>query len=552
MPGFISKQTIGKHIYLDETVSFWNKEKKYSDNRKVRIGKIDPVTGETFWKKAYVDRLAEEGKDVGGMLIWGTEGEYAKSLLDKNAGRDAQRTGARKALASVRDFGAVHLLSEIAKKTGVASAAESSLPGLWREILDMAYYLVISAKPVMYCDDFAEASDGLASGSMSSQRASDLFARIGDEDRTAFYKEWYARMREREYVALDITSVSTYSEGIEAAEYGHNRDGERLPQVNVCMLFGQSSRLPAYQTLYSGSLGDVTTLRTTMEELSGVTDDAGDITLVMDKGFFSAKNVNAMLDAGIRFLVPVPFTSKLATGLVASEKKDIDQIGNTIATLGAPVRGVCKERAWGKDGATLHAHAFFDVMKATKERNELYGYVKSLADYAREHPLDSKRQAEYGRYLNVRRSKASGWTVSVKEDVVAAEVERTGWLILISNDINDAQAALDIYRAKDVVEKAFERYKDSLGMGRLRVHGDRRMMGKTLVAFVALVLSSHIHKVMKENDLYKTMTFDRLLMTMAKLKSAKVGGKRILRPITKEQKEIYKAFGIKPPKSALD
>ena len=52
---------------------------------------------------------------------------------------------------------------------------------------------------------------------------------------------------------------------------------------------------------------------------------------------------------------------------------------------------------------------------------------------------------------------------------------------------------------------------------------------------------------MKREGLFKGITFDRLILTLAKLKSATVNGRAILRPVTKEQEEIFKAFGIQPP-----
>ena len=73
-----------------------------------------------------------------------------------------------------------------------------------------------------------------------------------------------------------------------------NRDGENLPQINMCMLMGQASRLPVYHTVYSGSLKDVSTLRTTLAKFDSVTDGRP-VLAVMDKGFFSRKNVTAML-----------------------------------------------------------------------------------------------------------------------------------------------------------------------------------------------------------------------------------------------------------------
>jgi transposase len=77
---------------------------------------------------------------------------------------------------------------------------------------------------------------------------------------------------------------------------------------------------------------------------------------------------------------------------------------------------------------------------------------------------------------------------------------------------------------KDVVEKGFWKNKNSLGLERLRVHSDIRAHNKEFIAFIELILSSFVHKTMKDNDLYQTMTFDKLFLTLAKNKSSKVNG----------------------------
>ena len=50
---------------------------------------------------------------------------------------------------------------------------------------------------------------------------------------------------------------------------------------------------------------------------------------------------------------------------------------------------------------------------------------------------------------------------------------------------------------------------------------------------------------MKDKRLYEQMTFDKLLFILAKMKSTTVSGKRILRPLTKQQKDLLKAFDMK-------
>jgi hypothetical protein len=96
-----------------------------------------------------------------------------------------------------------------------------------------------------------------------------------------------------------------YSQLFDEVEWGYNRDHEQLPQINLCLLMGARSRLPIYQTIYSGSLKDVSTLKTTLAKMDAVTSDKP-LLLVMDKGFFSTKNINDLLDRSLlRFIIAV-------------------------------------------------------------------------------------------------------------------------------------------------------------------------------------------------------------------------------------------------------
>lgn len=75
-------------------------------------------------------------------------------------------------------------------------------------------------------------------------------------------------MTEDDYLCYDITSISFYSQSNAFVRYGYNRDREPLPQVNMAMLFGQKSGLPAYYRRMQGNLSDVATLKSTMASRS--------------------------------------------------------------------------------------------------------------------------------------------------------------------------------------------------------------------------------------------------------------------------------------------
>lgn len=52
------------------------------------------------------------------------------------------------------------------------------------------------------------------------------------------------KLTDEEYWAYDSTSVSSYSESLRQVKYGRNKDGEKLLQINLALIFGENSGLP--------------------------------------------------------------------------------------------------------------------------------------------------------------------------------------------------------------------------------------------------------------------------------------------------------------------
>jgi hypothetical protein len=525
---YIIKNKSGKYTYLYECESWRDKDGKVVGSRRV-IGKIDPITGEKHYKPEYIERMKLAGTPV---KISVTEKVFSMEDIRKS---------------SVLEYGAFHMLSDISKKIGLADALKEALPLGWQEVFVLAAHLVANGEPFMYCADWIEGTESYPVGDMSSQRISELLTAILPEEREHFYQAWCRRRIEDEYLALDITSVSSYSELVEDVEWGYNRDGENLPQVNICLLMGENSRLPIYQTVYAGSLKDVTTLESTIKRFDRITGGKP-VLAVMDKGFYSKRNIDAMLSGehARRFVIAVSFTSGFAKRLVNSERKDIDTVENTIRLSEETMRAITKERAWG-NGRKVYAHIYFAPRKALGRREDIFGYVSMLRDEAEAEPEKCAKSVKHKKYLNIRKSNKtnSGYTVGIREDAVNVGLGTHGWLVIISNDIADAKSAIRVYRAKDVVEKGFLRLKCDLDLGRLRVHSQDRMQNKVFVGFIALILLSHIHTVMMDHDLYAKMTMKKLIQTLAKHRVQIINGERIVFPVTKAQRDIYEAFGVK-------
>ena len=99
----------------------------------------------------------------------------------------------------------------------------------------------------------------------------------------------------------------------------------------------------------------------------------------------------------------------------------------------------------------------------------------------------------------------------VKEEVVVQAKRYYGFFAIVTNETMDARRALEIYRNKDVVEKAFGNLKERLNLRRLLVSSEQSLEGKLFVEFVALIYLSYIKKQMQEHQLFKQYTLQILL-----------------------------------------
>jgi transposase len=330
--------------------------------------------------------------------------------------------------------------------------------------------------------------------------------------------------------------------------WGYNRDGEKLPQINVCMLVGEKSKLPIFSIVYNGAIKDVSTLKTTLEVASGL--DLKNIFVITDKGFSSKKNVDGMLadTSEFKFMMSLPFSLAFAKNQVESERKDIDSFDNTIVLGNDTLRGITKHRSWDTKHK-LHTHIFFNPILANARRNELYGYITTLKEAAISDPENEQLTAEFEKYLIIRKSMTDTKkvTVTVREAAIEHELSHTGWMIAVSNYEHSAKEALSIYREKDVVEKGFQRLKNCIDLARLRVRSDTAMQNKIFIGFISLILTAHIHKTMSDRDLYKNLTMKKMLKSLETLRVQYIKGQRILYPPTKQHKAIFEAFGLPLP-----
>lgn len=509
--------------YLYESESYRNEEGK-PRNRRVCIGKIDSKTGREIYHESYLEKMRKAGTPI---VPYDDEPQFSVNDV-KNAVQ--------------KECGLTYFLHKISEKIGLQKVIEISNEALASEIYTLAAHLVVNGNAFTHCKDWLENADlPYSVGDLSSQRISEILQNITFSQRESFFREWAKLRSEQEYLAIDITSTSSYSDLIDDVEWGHNRDGERLAQINLCLLFGESSGYPVYQTTYSGSIGDVKTLNMTLSKFAAITENRP-VLSVMDKGFYSKKNVDVLLEDEYnrKFVLAVPFSVGYAKDFV-TKSSEIESFKNSIISGKDAVFGVCRKMEWGEKN--IDAHVFFNPQKAVREKMHLIADVNQMLENALKEPEKFAQNKRYCRFLKFSKS-GENYGISVKESEIENAVKHAGWLVIISNSVKTPKEILHIYRKKDVVEKGFDKLKNDLDLGRLRVHSDNAAQNKYFIGFIALILSCHIHNVMVETGLDKKYTVKQLCQILQKHKVTLISNNRILAPFSKEQLSIFSAFGF--------
>lgn len=214
--------------YAYKSVSFWDKDKQQSRAKRTLIGRVDTETGE----------------------IIPTDGRGRKK-------EEIAATVKRGPVPSVQTsrffYGATYLLDMIGEKLGITEDLKRCFPGNYKQILSIAYYLVLEDKNPLYRFEKWDSLHKHPYGrNIPSQRSSEVFASITEEAKNEFFRLRGKRRTESDFWAYDITSVSSYSGCLRQVQYGKNKEGDSLAQLNLALVFGETSNLPFYYRKLAG------------------------------------------------------------------------------------------------------------------------------------------------------------------------------------------------------------------------------------------------------------------------------------------------------------
>ena len=516
--------------YAYESVSYWDKEKKQSRAKRRLIGRVEAD---------------------GSIVPTDGRGRRRKSKEEK------EQEALLASLPKRRFCGATCLLDSISNKLGLTQELKRVFGDRHHAIRSLAYYLILEGDGALYrFEKWSTLHKHPFGENIPSQRSSELFASITEAEKQHFFTRWGTHKKEGEFWAYDTTSISSYSQGLAQVQYGHNKEHDALPQLNLAVVFGEESNLPFYYRKLAGNIPDSKTLNGLLKDLDHL--GFGGTKLVMDRGFYSADNINALYEAHRKFLIAsrmsLRFVREHLEGVYdtfrsyESYLSDYELYARTVPATWEYTH----QRPYKKDtlqkSRRIYLHYYFNIDKAAEEEKAFDKRLIERRDEVLQETPRKEHQAFYDKYFIITRTPKRGIKVVIKEEAVKEAKRYFGFFVLLSNDTMDAQKALQIYRNKDVVEKAFGNLKERLNTRRMLVASEQSLEGKLFVAFIGLILLSYIKKQMQTHNLYKDYTLQTLLDKLDVIECFEYPGKKArVGEVLQKQKELYEAMGVEVP-----
>lgn len=492
----ILRVKINQYEYLYSYVNAWDKTKhrSYSKTRKT-IGRIigdRVILGKKFLSEnpIYKNTVATFKN---GSLFFTPVSEQAKenkTASDLKAQEIYQRTTALRA-------GACYALKELADQTGFSRDLEAVFPTDWKEILSLAMFCVIY--PDEAISNFeVEASHSLLPGlPVSSQRLSELFASITYQNRQEFMKLRLANAtdsKQRRFWAFDTTSISSYSETLPRISWGKNKEGDKLPQLNLALLLDELTGEPLYYNILDGSVSDMSLVNQLLLDLSNL--DVEPFNLVLDRGFLSAANMDSMFQADVGFIAGAKISLNIIQQALEDSYRQFNLCPpeqfdglNECFSCTKTINWEIHKKGQSPEIHPLHIHLYFDLTKKDTEIRNAMDSVIRWEKLLRENKLPQTAEFRKFFYKDETCPKDAPLHQQWKQDTQkwAQFVQQAGFFSLLSNVESDASRALTIYRDKDVIEKAFNNYKDRCSGRRIRCR-EQSLEGKVFILYLALSL----------------------------------------------------------------
>ena len=438
-------------IYIYEVTTLYNPAKRYNEHVSSKlVGKIHP--GET-------------------------------EVLPTRPRRSSKKTVPE---ASRMNVGVTDILSWIGKESGIDKDIYASADkGTAQKLLSIAWFWMANPdKTVRRIEEWQITHRIPYSEGLSEDMCYLLMKQLGQDISISqsYFRNRASHAPSKASVAVDTTTISSYSENLNDVRFGYNKDGNGLAAVKLLTLFSLKDHQPIAFTRQPGNIPDVISVLNALKQLSvlGMSKPL----VVLDGGFFSDENIFTFVQKHTKFLMRGPVDGRWIRPDL-NEVIDTFETPSNVCPYDSNIYGVTRPvtlefsstRKYTRNGIAkgdtvteehrIYLHFYLNVDKARLEKAALLDEIKAVKlqlEQGVDEALFSKAEQNIvKKYLKIVRS-PKRFSVSMNDTAILKQTQYCGYFVLLSNNKMDTFDALREYRLREKTEEGFridKQYNDA-------------------------------------------------------------------------------------------
>jgi hypothetical protein len=354
------------------------------------------------------------------------------------------------------------------------------------------------------------ASLALPGAKLQSQRISELLVEMGQEDAQRKFFSQYLKVEipngKRVGILIDSTGlpndIDTYLTMVS------NHGGDVNNEMRLIFVADQATGKPLFFRYNAGNVVDVSTLKSTITEMSLMGVDIG--YAIVDAGYYSDGNVKSLFESKIPFLTRLKANKTIYKELVANHTTDV----------------------LGNEYIVKYDNRLVGVKRVEQEMEGYIGYAYVCVD-------QDRRYAETREYIR----KALSEKNPVPRDEWDAALRQKGIFVLVSSEKIEPDNLLSLYYSRQKIEQIFDISKNYVELLPLRVHCEDAIRGHLMLVFAATVICQALSRRFRKSK----YSYDSELYYLENIRCKVYDDRVTIKEPNKQMKDVAKLLDINIP-----
>lgn len=365
---------------------------------------------------------------------------------------------------------------QIANQSGIKEDLETVFgTDLAKLLLNLAIYKLDTNQSMSLYEDWVVDHWLEESAPVNGRRISEALAVINEQMLEKYFALRHQRAKARSKqtnsgltLSFDSTAISTYSETILDAAYGHAKQNPELKQVNLNMVCDHESGDVLFASTYHGSINDKTEFSYALSRMVSAGFDLSKNVLITDRGYQSIYNTALELKLDLKFIQGIQILEDCVKKAFIRRQSQL----NDVARFNDPrlgVNSVSEEELWSVDtnnGRLAHKvklHLYRDMTRSIEQIQAFKKEVLDVVDMKNEgKSIDPSVWKRTARYLIENKGQ---WQINL--DKFAQDCRFVGCFAIRSNCDLEATEVLRLYRQRNIIEQGFQQLKHEVDGARL-------------------------------------------------------------------------------------